>query len=99
MVGPFRVDKAVGPGASRLDLPANMRIHKVFHVLLLKPYRSVGKVQPPALPAELEDGSGWFQVEWVCMHREKTTGKKQKSVLESLDQMARLRGQAQQLGA
>lgn len=82
-IGPFRVEKAVGPVAYRLDLPANMRIHKVFHVLLLKPYRSDGRVQPPPLLVELEDGSEWFQVERVCMHREKAVGKKKKQVRRS----------------
>ena len=79
-IGPFRVDKAVGPVAYWLDLPANMRMHKVFHVSLLKPYRTDGRVQPPPVPAELEDGSEWFQVERVCMHRERTVGRKRKSV-------------------
>ena len=43
---------------------------------LLKPYRTDGRVQPPPLPIELEDGSEWFHVERVCMHRERTVGKK-----------------------
>ena len=82
-IGLLRVDKAVGPVAYRLDLPANMHIHKVFHVSLLKPYRTDGRVQPPPVPAELEDGSEWFQVERGCMHRERTTGRKPKSVSRS----------------
>lgn len=73
----------MGRVAYRLDLPANMCIHKVFHVSLLKPYRTDGRVQPPPVPAELEDGSEWFQVERVCMYRERTTGRKQKSVRRS----------------
>ena len=60
-----------------------MRIHRVFHVSLLKPYRSDGRVQPPPLPVELEDGSEWFQVERVCMHRERAVGKKRKQVRRS----------------
>ena len=75
-LGPFEVEKAVGPVAYRLNLPANMRIHRVFHVSLLKPYRTDGRVQPPPLPFELEDGSEWYQVERICMHRERKVGKR-----------------------
>ena len=82
-IGPFEVEKAVGPVAYRLSLPANMRIHRVFHVALLKPYRSDGRVQPPPLPIELEDGSEWFHVERLCMHRERKTGGKRKQVRRS----------------
>ena len=75
--------KTVGPVAYRLDLPQNMRIHPVFHVQLLKAYKSSDREQPPPLPIELEDGFEWFQVERVCMHRERKWGKKMKRVRRS----------------
>lgn len=77
-IGPFNVIKAVGLLAYRLDLPKNMRIHSVFHVQLLKPFRSSDRHQPPPMPIELEDGFEWFQVERVCTHREQRMGKKKK---------------------
>ena len=38
-VGPFRITAKVGPTAYYLELPANMAIHDVFHIGLLKPYQ------------------------------------------------------------
>ena len=58
-MGPFPVLEVVGEGklAFKLELPAQMRIHPVFHVSLLEPYREStlpGRVQEPALPIEVE---------------------------------------------
>ena len=82
-IGPLTVVKAVGPVAYRLDLPKNMRIHPVFHVQLLKAYKSDDRHQPPPLPILVEDGFDWFQVEHVCMHREQRWGKTKKKVRRS----------------
>ena len=49
-VGPFSVVERIGTLAYRLELPASMRIHPVFHVSLLQPYREDGRVQPPPPP-------------------------------------------------
>lgn len=50
-VGPFRVKAIVGKGlAYELGLPKGWRIHPVFHVSLLKPYKrdpNQERVQPP----------------------------------------------------
>jgi hypothetical protein len=53
--GPFRITERIGEVAYRLELPTGARIHDVFHVGLLKPYRGVPPVLPPALPA-MENG-------------------------------------------
>jgi hypothetical protein len=38
-LGPFRMSKQVNKVAYRLDLPSSMKIHPVFHVSLLEPYK------------------------------------------------------------
>jgi len=38
--GPFQIEKMVSPLPARLTLPRKWKIHNVFHVLLLEPYRT-----------------------------------------------------------
>jgi hypothetical protein len=38
--GPFQVEKVISPLAVKLTLPRKWRIHNVFHVSLLEPYRT-----------------------------------------------------------
>ena len=64
-LGPFKIIAVVGTGqlAYRLELPHQMRIHNVFHVSLLEPYKAntiEGRTQPPPPPVEIENG----EVEW-----------------------------------
>src|SRR6202035_2470125 len=63
-IGPFKVIAAVGDSklAYKLELPQQMRIHPVFHVSLLDPYRPntiTGRAQLPAHPIVLEDSLEW----------------------------------------
>ena len=46
-IGPHKVVKRVGDVAYELEIPKSMRLHDVFHVSLLRPYRDDGRVQPP----------------------------------------------------
>jgi hypothetical protein len=39
-VGPFTVKRVINRNAYELDLPTHMKIHPVFHIELLEPYRS-----------------------------------------------------------
>ncbi|KAJ9524294.1 hypothetical protein QJQ45_008499, partial [Haematococcus lacustris] len=54
-LGPFTVIEHVGRNAVRLEIPPHMAIHPVFHVSLLRAYKSDGSVQPPSVevPEEL----------------------------------------------
>jgi len=45
--GPFQVEKIISPLAVRLTLPRKWKIHNVFHVSLLKPYRTSEHRAPP----------------------------------------------------
>ena len=68
-VGPFRVVELVGPVAVRLELPEGWKIHDVFHVSLIRPYKSDGSVQPPAVTSfDVERGSN-VSIERILDHR------------------------------
>jgi len=45
--GPFQIEKIVSPLAVRLTLPHKWKIHNVFHVSLLEPYRTSKHRAPP----------------------------------------------------
>ena len=51
-----------------------MRIHPVFHVSLLKPYRSDGRVQPPS--PTIIDGEAYFLIQGILDHRMVKQGRK-----------------------
>jgi len=45
--GPFQIEKIVSALAVRLTLPRKWKIHNVFHVSLLEPYRTSEHLAPP----------------------------------------------------
>ena len=68
-IGPFTILDRVGQLAYRLKLPESMsRIHPVFHVSKLKPYKASGRVQPPPVPIEIE-GELEYEVERILDKR------------------------------
>nr|ABG38270.1 hypothetical protein [Dunaliella viridis] len=64
--------------AYKLELPEYMKIHPVFHVSLLKPYRRDGRVQPPPMPVTVE-GEEWFLVEAILDHKDELVEVKPKT--------------------
>ena len=76
-LGPFTVTHQVNDVAYKLKLPDSLKIHPVFHVSLLKPYSSDGKVQPPAGFLTEEGDLVWY-VEKILLHRDKKSGKRVK---------------------
>jgi hypothetical protein len=67
-IGPFEVVHVVGPVAYKLKMNTGWRVHHVFHVLLLEPYRKGSRVQPPPPPVEME-GALEYEVESILEHR------------------------------
>jgi hypothetical protein len=56
-LGPFPVVDKVGTVACRLELPASMRVHPVFHVSFLKPFHrdsDEGRERPPPPPVVID---------------------------------------------
>ena len=75
-VGPFTVERRIGPVAYRLALPDSMcTVHPVFHVSRLAEYRTDGRCQPPPPPIELE-GELEYEVEKILDKRTRKVGRR-----------------------
>ena len=58
-LGPFTITERIGTQAYRLELPKAMKIHPVFHVVLLEPYKQSdipGRTRDPPPPVIIDDG-------------------------------------------
>ena len=51
-VGPFKIIEVIGQQAYRFALPEDWKIHPVFHVSLLKNWRTANLQEDPPLPAD-----------------------------------------------
>lgn len=73
-VGPYKVVQRIGEVAYKLKLPARLKMHDIFHISLLKPFKSDGRV--PAVPEKIDLTTGEldYTVEDILMHRERRTG-------------------------
>ena len=68
-VGPCKVTARIDALSYRLDLPACMhQIHNVFHISLMKQYRSDDRTQPPS-PPELVEAHPEWTVEQILDHK------------------------------
>lgn len=70
-LGPFQINQKVSTVAYKLDLPASLRIHPVFHVSLLEKYipnTFENRIQEPPPPLVIE-GEEEFEVEAILDSR------------------------------
>lgn len=76
-IGPFPIQRVVGPNAYQLELPSSLQIHPVLNISRLKEYRDgfeafPARPQPhPRPPPETveEDGSEEYEVEKILARR------------------------------
>jgi hypothetical protein len=66
-LGPFTITKRIGTQAYHLELPKSMRIHPVFHVSLIEPYKTptIPDRNPPPPPPVVIDSEQEFEVEQI----------------------------------
>jgi len=79
-IGPYIITKKINDVAFQLDLPKSFRIHNVFHISKLEPYKPnniAGRKQPPPEPVMIE-GEEEYEVEDILDSR--ITGRKYKTV-------------------
>ena len=67
--GPFKIIQRIGAVAYKLELPASVTIHNVFHVSQLKAVVGSHQVSP-SFPSDLQE----FQVPVKILHRRWTSG-------------------------
>lgn len=70
-LGPYTISAIISPTAYKLDLPSTLRIHPVFHISLLKPYKESEeflRATPPP-PTILTDNTKEYEVETILDKR------------------------------
>jgi hypothetical protein len=77
-IGPFPVTHKVNDVAYKIELPSSVKIHNVFHIGLLKPYKPSGNTQPPPAAVNVEGQMEW-EVESILLHREVKSGSRMKT--------------------
>jgi hypothetical protein len=70
--GPYQILEWINPVAVKIALPRDSRLHPVFHVSLLKPYKGPqrGSTDPPPPPPLLVEGELFYNVESIVGHRD-----------------------------
>lgn len=76
--GPFEIIEPIGNKAYRLKLPPTMKIHPVFHISRLSPFKEdviTGRSIPPMPPIETEQGEEYEVEAIIDACWKKTRGK------------------------
>jgi hypothetical protein len=93
--GPFKITKKISPVAYQLDLPQSMKIHNVFHMDLLSPYKETEAYGTPytRLPLDIKEGEEEYEVEAILDMRRFSRWKKlQYDKLPSMDRQLGWKG-------
>jgi len=73
--GPFPITRQIGPVAFQLRLPPSMKIHDVFHVDLLLPYKETEAYGTPfTRPPPIIDNEEEYEIEAILDSRRKGRG-------------------------
>jgi hypothetical protein len=74
--GPFTISQKVSSVAYRLELPEYMRVHNVFHIDLLSPYKEMEQYGPVFIPPppDLIEGQEEQEIEAILDVRRKGRG-------------------------
>ena len=82
--GPFKITKVLSPITYQVQLPLSWKIHDVFHVDLLTPYKETLMHGPNYLepPPDLIDGEEEYEVEAILDSRKWGRGRKQQYLVK-----------------
>ena len=77
-VGPFKIIEIIGQQAYRLALPEDWKIHPVFHVSLLKNWRTANLQEDQPLPADAvpDVEEPYYEIEKILRWRKVKMDKK-----------------------
>jgi len=78
-VGPFKIIEVIGQQAYKLSLPEDWKIHPVFHVSLLKDWRTANLQEDQPIPTDApEIEEPYYEIEKILRWRK--VKKKQKHI-------------------